>query len=193
MLLGGGILGSIEGGAGTNTLDYSEYPSSVFINLQTDTAPSLANFSNIQKLIGGPGENNELIGPNSFTQWSLVGHNSGSVAGFNFSGFQVLNGGSGGNEVTIAGASLDGYVNGGLGTNNTLIAPEATWDITGANSGTVSGITFQNFQSLTGNGGPNDFVLMPGGSETGTINGGPGTNTLDFSQSGDLGQRRSRH
>ncbi len=184
MLAGGAISGNIEGGSGTNTLDYSEYGSAIFINLQADSGPSVLSFSNIQNLIGGPGENNELIGPNSSTQWILVGHNAGFVDGFNFTGFQVLVGGSGGNTVTIAlGATLDGLVNGGSG-NNTLIAPEATWDITGANSGTVSGITFQNFQSLTGNGGPNDFVLMPGGSVTGTINGGPGTNTLDFSQSG---------
>jgi PKD domain len=184
MLFGGGISGSIEGGAGTNTLDYSEYPSSVFINLQTDTAPSLANFSNIQNLIGGPGENNEIFGPDTSTQWILAGHNSVFTGGLSFRGFQILDGGSGGNSVTIVpGAALDGPVNGGAG-NNTLIATEATWDITGANSGTVSGITFQNFQNLTGNGGPNDFVLKPGGSETGTVNGGPGTNTLDFSQSG---------
>lgn len=61
--------GTIEGGAGTNTLDYSAYATSVTANLTTHTATGTAGIAYIQNLIGGSG-NDTLTGDaleNAFT------------------------------------------------------------------------------------------------------------------------------
>jgi hypothetical protein len=62
-----------------------------------------------------------------------------------------------------------------------LVGPDATWDINGANAGSVNGLTFSSFENLTGGTGPDQFVFRPGGSISGSIDGGGGTNTLDYS------------
>jgi hypothetical protein len=72
---------------------------------------------------------------------------------------------------------------------NTLIGSNAPnmWTITDVNSGTLTSaalsgrVTFYSFQNLTG--GPDDdtFAIRSGGSVAGTIDGGDGVNTLDYS------------
>src|SRR5262249_56725814 len=57
----------------------------------------------------------------------------------------------------------------------------ATWDMIGANSGTVNGLTFSLFQNLTGGSSNDQFVFFGGGSVSGNIDGGGGTNSLDYS------------
>jgi hypothetical protein len=71
---------------------------------------------------------------------------------------------------------------GGPGSANALIGPDvaSTWTITGADSGTVGTVTFSNFQNLTGRAGADTFVFQPGGSVSGSGDGG-GSNTLDYS------------
>jgi hypothetical protein len=78
-----------------------------------------------------------------------------------------------------AGAALSLNGNGGI---DTLVGPNAneTWDITGANAGTVAGITFANVQNLYGGTGNNTFQFSSGAGITGTLGGG--TSTLDYSQ-----------
>ena len=64
-----------------------------------------------------------------------------------------------------------------------LTAPyHATWNITGSNAGTLATTTtFRNIENLTGNAGRDRFVFSPGASLTGTIMGGSGWDTLDYS------------
>jgi hypothetical protein len=62
-----------------------------------------------------------------------------------------------------------------------------TWDITGHNAGTLSGglvggtVTFSGVTNLTGGAGADTFVFTDGAGVDGTIDGGGGTNTLDYS------------
>ena len=79
-------------------------------------------------------------------------------------------------------SNINNFV-GSASTANTLIGPDAgaTWDITGANSGSVNGSTFSSFENLTGGAGSDQFVFFPSGSVSGSIDGGGGTNTLDYS------------
>jgi hypothetical protein len=73
------------------------------------------------------------------------------------------------------------------GSGDTLIAPNVanTWNLSGNQSGTVIGasgsaITFTGIPDVKGGSSTDDFVY--GASASGfTINGGPGTNTLDVS------------
>src|SRR5262249_11187744 len=59
-----------------------------------------------------------------------------------------------------------------------------TWIISGPNSGTVDGITFSGIANLVGGPNKDTFVFLPGGSLTGTITGGTGQETIDYSALG---------
>ena len=64
-----------------------------------------------------------------------------------------------------------------------LTGPDAggTCSITGSNTGAVAGYTFSIFANLVGGAGNDDFQFGPAGSLGGSINGGGGVNTLDYS------------
>lgn len=125
MAQGGFVSGTIDGGAGTNTLDYSQTTNGVIVNLQSSGSTGVGGgVSSVQNIIGSASDSDLLVGAN---------------------------------------------------TDN-------TWNITGGNSGNVNGaVTFSGFESLTGGGLADTFVFTPGGFVSGTILGGTGSNTLDYS------------
>jgi hypothetical protein len=55
------------------------------------------------------------------------------------------------------------------------------WDVTDSNAGAVNGVSFANFQNLTGGAGDDLVTFADGKSVSGVIDGGGGRNTLDFS------------
>jgi hypothetical protein len=67
-------------------------------------------------------------------------------------------------------------IDGGTGTNELRgFQPDTTWSVTGPNAGTVGPVTFRNIQNLTGAADNQDtFVIEPGGSVSGLIDGGAG-------------------
>jgi hypothetical protein len=73
-------------------------------------------------------------------------------------------------------------VNGNNDPGDTLIGANATnvWTLTSTNIGTVGGVGFMGFPNLTGGSSTDVFALQPGSSVTGTINGGSGSNWLDY-------------
>jgi hypothetical protein len=96
---------SIDGGGGTNTLDYSAYTGDVTVDLALGTATELAGISNIQNVTGGQG-NNLLIGD---------------------ANANVLRGGAGRN-ILIGGAGADQLFGGG--GDNLLIGGGTVYDST---------------------------------------------------------------
>jgi hypothetical protein len=96
----------------------------------------------------------------------------------------VVRGGTGGNTFSVSGTtSLAVSLDGGAG-NNTLVGPDSAnaWDITGTDAGTLDGaVAFTSFQNLTGGSGPDTFRFGDGQGVSGTIDGGGGTNALDYS------------
>ena len=87
-------------------------------------------------------------------------------------------------QATFLGGFL--HINNVIGSqssNDTLIGPDASWIISGFNSGSVNSITFSSMENLTGAPGDDTFAFKPGGSISGNLDGGapPGTNTLDYS------------
>jgi hypothetical protein len=88
-----------------------------------------------------------------------------------------------GMTVTLQGFSF-------LGKSSTLRGSDAanTWQITGAkaNRGSLSGdtlaspVAFQGICNLVGGAGPDKFIFTAGGSLTGSIDGGAGINSLDY-------------
>jgi acrosin len=94
-----------------------------------------------------------------------------------------VTGGTAADTFTLSGAgNITGTIAGGAGTN-TLAGNNLanTWAVTGANSGTLTDTNgtnaFTGIQNLTGGTGADTFTL-PGGSISGVIDGGAGTDTL---------------
>ena len=88
--------------------------------------------------------------------------------------------GSGADDViaidTSAAPPLPVTFDGGAGSD-TIVGPagDATWNVTGANSGTVAGVTFTSVENLQGAPDNSDtFVFEPGSSVSGTVDGGAG-------------------
>jgi Ca2+-binding RTX toxin-like protein len=221
---GGSVSGNVDGGVGSNTLDYSNLPGPVAVDLQTATATDIGGtFIHIGSFIGSAGSDT-FTGPDADSTWTLSGPNSGSVAGVTYASFENLVGGAGNDRfVFLAGGSISGNLDGGPGTNildysnlttpvtldlqthsatgiggsfmniqgliggqgiNTLIGPDSNsvWTLTGLNAGNVAGFTFGSFQNLVGGSGDDRFVFLTGAGVSGSIDGGGGTNTLDYSQ-----------
>jgi hypothetical protein len=165
-----------DGGSGTNTLIGPNAGATWSITgTNSGTVSDGITFTNAGNLTGGSGND------------SFVFHNGGSVTG-------NINGGGGSNTVNdfpvatavvvnLGSLSAITTVFGGQSFSNTLVGANttSTWNITGTNSGTVNGITFYGFMYLTGGSGNDTFKFGPNGSLGGNINGGTGTNTLDYS------------
>jgi hypothetical protein len=85
--------GTIDGGPGTNTLDFHLYTTSVNVNLGTGTATGTGGVNNIQNVTGGSGDD------------TLTGNAQANVLIGN-DGNDVLKGG-GGNDILVGGAGND--------------------------------------------------------------------------------------
>jgi hypothetical protein len=177
---GAGIDGQIDGGTGVATLDYSQYGSSAQVDLAAGLATGTGTVTNIHTVIGSPGD--DVITGNLVADTLIYGNG----------GTDQLSGvGIGQTTFVLASTQQAGTaVTGGTGPS-TLIGPQDidnTWSITGPNAGTVNGVvTFSGVANLTGGDLADTFKFQPGGSITGTIDGGEGANTLDYGAFGALG------
>ena len=164
----GAVSGTLTGGSGIDTLDYSALAGPISVNLQAATASLTGGISGIDSLAGSGSGSDSLTGPNLTNAWSVSAAGTGTLVNsngtFSYSSIETLNGGTG---------------------TDTLTGPNAasTWNITGAqNAGNISGvINFTAVENLTGNGLADAFLFGAGGSETGTINGGAGADSLNYS------------
>jgi hypothetical protein len=127
------------------------------------------------------------INYSSLTSLAVYGGGAVGRAGntFNITGTPAptsVDSGNGDDRVNDQASANSLNLNGDLGSN-TLAGPTVpnTWSITGTNSGTVGTVTFSNFQNLVGGSAGNTFQFHSGGSLGGTLNGGGGVNTLEYS------------
>jgi hypothetical protein len=106
-----------------------------------------------------------------------------------YAGVQNLTvaGGSGGNHFIMPqgppNLPAGMIIQGGSGIN-TLNGPDSSnrWQVTGANAGTIDGsVTFTSIQNLIGGSGNDTFAFSTSGRLDGRLDGGGGTNTLDYS------------
>ncbi|HZT81758.1 MAG TPA: hypothetical protein VFA26_16145, partial [Gemmataceae bacterium] len=151
------LTGSIDGGAGNDTLSYAAYTTAVDVVLSgsdgngfSGTGTGLTGFSGIDVLAGGSGSDS-LTGEDVDSTWSLGSsqtYNDGSQT-LAFSAFETLNGGSGKDAFNV--------------------------------TQTTSGASL----TLNGNGGDDTFSVTTLDNIAGdlTVDGGSGTNTLDVDDS----------
>ncbi|MGH8283429.1 MAG: beta strand repeat-containing protein, partial [Gammaproteobacteria bacterium] len=192
---GGFLGGNLIGGGGGDALDYSGYTGPISVNLAsvgggvgsgTGTAIG-GTFSGISILKGSSSVADQLTGPNQVNTWQITSANGGTVDGFGFNSIENLTGGNSTNQFVLNGGNLSGSITGGAGpaSGNSLQGNNVanTWTITAANQGTVTGVggTFLNIGTLIGGTGADDFIFNNSATLGGTLNGGGGNDTLDWS------------
>ncbi|MFO0843955.1 MAG: hypothetical protein U0797_16415 [Gemmataceae bacterium] len=115
-----------------------------------------------------------LLGFAGLTVWTPAFLSGGSV---------TLETGPGG--ATVVGAAI--IPTSLVGTSlarNTLVAGSGAWNLTGRDAGGIGLFSFAGFGSLTGASGTDSFVFNSGASLSGTLDGGGGADTLDYSRYG---------
>ena len=195
--------GSLNGGAGTDSFDYSAYDTAITLNLQTGIISGLnGSFSGVEGIIGSASTLDTITGTNAGAVYNITGNGTGNINGsFSFSSVENLNGGSGTDTLNYSGygaaitLNLETGIISGLNTfsgmetvagsafSDAILARTAgsSFIISGANSGTADGYTFTSFENLHGAGGADTFAFSGTGSLSGQITGGDGTDTLTYS------------
>ncbi|MBV1961539.1 MAG: filamentous hemagglutinin N-terminal domain-containing protein, partial [Immundisolibacteraceae bacterium] len=185
---GSSVSGTIDGGGGTDTLDYNtdNFGIAVTVDLANLTATGTGGIANIEAVIGraASAATNILIGANAVQTWNITGADDGNIGGvFSFTDMGDLRGGSNSdNFVLTGGGSVTTLITGNGGTD-TVQGDDLvnTWNITGAGVGDVAGSNFTGIENLTGGSNSDDFQFASGASVTGTVDGGSGgSDTLDY-------------
>jgi hypothetical protein len=170
----GNVSGLLDGGGGSNTLDYAQYTTAVNVNLATGVATGTGGVANINNVTGTP--SNDTITANA----------AGGV--INGNGGQDFLGGGGNVTFVLSLNQAPGTTVTGAGGANTLQGADIpnTWLLTGPDSGSVDSITFSGIANLVGGLSSDNFQFQPGGSVSGTIDGGSKgwDNTLDYFNNG---------
>jgi hypothetical protein len=177
---------TLNGGSGTNTLIGPNAPSVWLINATNagTLEPSGISFTGFQNLNGGA-----FADAFVFEDGVGVDGNIDGGGGSNTLAYETQN--TTPDTVNLQTHTATGvggtFVNiqNFLGGNavNTFVGPNAdtTWNITSSNTGNLPGdITFLAFQNLTGGAGADTFVFSDGAGVSGTIDGGGGTNSLNY-------------
>ena len=177
---GSGVSGTVDGRDGVDSVDFSADTGTV------DVVLGVTGFNNIETFTGN-GSDSRITGEPTLNDWLISGVDSGSVTTATtttaFSGFNHLLGNTGDDIFTLSGGSISGSISGG-GGNDTLIgdAIDNTWNISAADSGSVSGVAaFSAIANLTGNSGDDVFSFADGSSISGVVNGASGSDSVDQS------------
>jgi hypothetical protein len=163
-----GLTGAIDGGGGTNTLDYTAYSTSVLVDLQTGSATGVfGGVSNIQNVTGGstgggPGIYNILVGNGGNVLTGGTGRRNLLIAG--------------GTASTLSGGNDDDILIGGTTAYDTepgLVSLQAImdyWSNTADDYGTrvanllsASGVPLLDSTMVFNNGGGNTLTGNQGG------------------------------
>lgn len=99
---GASVSGVIDGGTGTNTLDYSSYTSGVYVNLQTLAATGTGGIANIQNVTGSAVGGDILVGGGGS---NVLTEHAGDNLVIGGGGADTLTGGSG-SDILIAGSTI---------------------------------------------------------------------------------------
>jgi filamentous hemagglutinin family protein len=186
--LTGAAAGTVTAAAAANTFSFTGVETATG-GTSTDAFTINAGVTFSGSIAGGGGTDT-LAKADGANAWSVTGANSGTVTGLTgaWSAIASLTGGTGADTFTLqTGGSLTGSINGGGGTNTLAKADGANaWGLTGANSGTVTGLggTWSNIANLTGGTAADTFTVGAGASLAGVIDGGAGTNGIDYTTFG---------
>lgn len=175
-LNGGNISGTVDGGAGSDTIVADNTSNSWTITTADGgNVTGISAFSGIENLTGNTQDDSFV-----FADGSSI---SGVVDGATGSDSVDQSAQSGIVTVTLGGSgftNIESFT--GNGGNSTLVGDNIanTWSITGVDSGTVGTVAFSNFSNLQGGTNDDSFVIT-GGSLSGVANGGAGSDLIQAS------------
>ncbi|WP_197997539.1 cadherin domain-containing protein, partial [Gimesia panareensis] len=190
---GGQITGTLSGGNGSDSIDFSAVTSAVNVDLQNSSATNLNLFGGIEKL-SGDGTLDSISGLTAGTTYLIDGVNQGSVSGIDFDGFSHLTGSTGIDTFQFSGnGQITGSID-GLGGSDSLDYSASTFSLAlGLSStGTTDGFAgsesstlaaFDNIDSIQGSGNSDTLTGINAGAIW-TLDGAnqySSTNTLSFS------------
>ena len=191
---------TINGGSAANTYNVQGTLAGAATTLNTGAGDDAINVENAAAMlddiqgaltVNGQGGIDTLVvndsGQTTGMAYTLTGSTltRTGMAGVTFGGVSslILDLGSGNDTVTASAIpAFPATVNGG-GGSDTLVGPNATstWNITGSNAGNLGNLTFTAVQNLTGGTGDDTFRFGNGAGVSGIVNGGGGTDKLDYS------------
>lgn len=170
---------------GTDTLSGPNQPNTWALGVvDAGTINSSITFSGIEKLVGGSRADTFQFSSQTQTYTSIDGDDGGgdtldysSLGGavsINIAASVATLVNRFGNIENVVGTGVAGSrLRGGNGTN--------TWVVNGANTCTANGTSFSGFTDITGGQGADTFLIQPGGSMSGRLDGATGSNVLDYS------------
>ncbi len=128
----GNGLNVVNGGGGSDRLDYSQVTTAIVVNQALLSAPKLASYASIEA-ISGTSQFDTLFGPNTSTIWTLNAVDGGKMGSVDFDGFENLRGGTLDDSfrLTTDLATVRGNVEGGTG-NDSVVGFNTTnsWSLT---------------------------------------------------------------
>jgi Ca2+-binding RTX toxin-like protein len=187
-LPGGSVSGTLTGGIGTNTIDYSAYTADVTVNLLTGAATGVGGGVNnrvvgVANVIGGSG-NNTLTGNATANTFTLI------------AGAGTIDGGGGSDTYIVKFGALSAPVNiddgGSTSDTDTLTIHGTThgddldistksssnWKPFGAAGDYQQHVIFSNVEKVTLDAGAGDDIQRDPSSASLTLLGGPGDDTI---------------
>ena len=168
---------ALNGGEGTNTLDYRRFTVGLDV--------SLLGLSNVSILTqSSPAQVNTLTGADADSVWNITGENTGAVSnGITFDGFSILKGGNRTDEFVVGnGGRLTGGLLGGEGESRDVLSYADFNGDVGIDLQAQTGpriLRFSGVESFVGNGKVNSFISGSSGRDvfkitgdrTGNVNG----------------------
>lgn len=90
------LTGKVDGGSGgINTLNYASLASAVVVDFSSRQATASGGIAAINKVIGGQGTSDTLVGPGADVEWQLGASDAGSIGDIVFAGVEKLRGAAG--------------------------------------------------------------------------------------------------
>lgn len=183
----------IDQGGGLNVLYGPSVDSQWNItSVDGGTLNQTISFRSAQTLVGGGADDVFSVAQGGGSSTSVFG---GSGTGFDTLDysqrgtsveFQILNANGHGTSTNVT--SFDAFERLTGGTKKDTLrgfAGNPLWEVTGLNTGLYHGVTpaieFQSVENLVGDNGPDQFLMQPAGALAGSIDGGGGVDTVDYS------------
>lgn len=186
----GAVNGKVDGGAGSDILDYAQFHAQATVNLQTQAATATSGIANIEGFVGS-NSFDTIIGANTTNVWQVYGNNNAGTingtTGVQFGSFENWVGGAGNDTFKLVSSRyISGSIDGGAGMNTLDYSTFTTGVAVDLSAGTAAtvrmGVANVNVvlggsanDTLTGSAG--DDVLI-GNAGNDVLNGGPGGNDV---------------
>ena len=168
---------TVTGNNSDSTLTGNANPNTFTLTGENDGTVDGLAFIDFNNLNGGAGDDTFVYQPGGSITGSLDGgaHTNGDQV--NLSALSLV-------DLTLGALDFSGIETvTGNNTNSTLTGDASAniFTLTGENDGSVDGLAFIDFNHLNGGAGDDTFVYQPGGSITGSLDGGANGDRVDMS------------